>query len=158
MKKTMMLIVATALLGFGTAAADIMPMGRMPNCRMAGMQQQVALSDSQHVQIEKIQRKQWTLASAEHTALIKLNGELRIESLKARPDKQKIEQLAEEIGRHHATLARLKSSHLAETFSILTPEQRKNNEEMLYCPPMGGGGAGMRGGCGAQMQRGCGMM
>ena len=147
MKKRMMLIVTAALLGFGTAAADDMPMGRVPNCGMPGMQQQFALSDSQRVQMNKVQRKQYALAVAEHTELIKLNRELRIESLKASPDKNKINRIAEKIGEHHAAMARLKSSHLTEVSSILTPEQRNDNEEMLYCPPMGGG-FGMRGGCG----------
>jgi len=156
MKKRMMLIVTAALLGFGTAAADDMPMGRVPNCGMPGMQQPFELSDSQRVQMGKVQRKQWTLAAAEHRALIQLNRELRTESLKASPDKQKIEGITKKIGAHHAAMARLKSSHLAEVSSILTPEQRKNNEEMLYCPPMGGG-FGMRGGCDTGMQRGCGM-
>lgn len=159
MKKRMMLIVTAALLGFGTAAAATydMPMGRFPSCGMAGMQQQFELSDSQRVQMRKVQRKQWTLAAAERRALILLNRELRTESLKATPDKQKIEGITKKIGAHHAAMARLKSSHLAEVSSILTPEQRNDNEEMLYCPPMGGG-SGMRGGCGAGMQRGCGMM
>ncbi len=158
MKKTMMLIVTAVLLGFGTAAAatDDMPMGRMPNCGMPGMLQQSELSDSQRVQIYKVQREQWTLTATEHRELMRLNRELRIESLKASPDKHKIEQLAKKIGHHHATMALLKSSHLSKAALILNPEQRKNSEESLDCPPMGGG-YGMRGGCGAGMQRGCGM-
>jgi len=158
MKKRMMLVVTTALLGFGTAEAiaDNMPMGRAPNCGMPGMLQQSELSENQRVQMEKVQQKQCRLAAAEHRELIKLNEELRTESLKTTPDNSKIERLAEKIGQHHAAMARLKSSRLSEAASILTPEQRKNNEERVDCWPMGGG-FGMRGGCGAGMQWGCGM-
>ena len=80
-------------------------MGEGRPCRMNRFQERVGLNESQ-------------------SAKVSLNRELQNESFKGSPDKNKIDELSDKIGKKHAELARLKSNHLSELSSILTPAQR----------------------------------
>ncbi|MEI8033041.1 MAG: periplasmic heavy metal sensor [Chlorobiaceae bacterium] len=124
--------------------------GRGSRCGSLWMKERLGLNDTQSAEVEKLRQKHLREAGAEREKVIALNGELRAESLKPKPDKARIQRISERIGRQHATLARLKSSHMAELSSLLTPDQRKKLETATtYCGPgQGRGGYGRRGGCG----------
>ena len=107
--------------------------------RLEMMQEKLGLSKQQSTEIQQLMQKQFRLASKGHQELMGLNHKLQAESLKARPDKKVINTLSEEIGKEHAALARLKSNHLAEVASRLTPEQRSTMLSLMSSRPMRGG-------------------
>ena len=88
------------------------------------MKEVLGLNDTQSTKVKELREKQFSLVVAERKELVALNRELKSESFKVSPDRKKIEALAERIGKQHASLARLKSNHLSELASILTPAQR----------------------------------
>jgi Spy/CpxP family protein refolding chaperone len=114
------------------------PNGRGMNCGVSGMQQQLGLDERQSAEIEKLRQKHFTRMGAGRQELATLNGDLRIESLKSHPDKRKIERLSEQIGKKHALLARMKSSHIIEVASVLTPSQRSKMQKVMETRPMQG--------------------
>ncbi|MEI7708511.1 MAG: periplasmic heavy metal sensor [Chlorobium sp.] len=86
--------------------------------------EKLGLNESQSAKLKELREKQFSLVVAERKELVSLNRQLHDESFKESPDKNKIDELSEKIGKKHAALARLKSSHLSELASILTPAQR----------------------------------
>ncbi|MEI6757500.1 MAG: periplasmic heavy metal sensor [Chlorobium sp.] len=122
-----------------------MPGGRVQNCRIGIMQQQLGLNDKQSQQVVALQQKHFNSMAAERNGLQSLNIELQKESLKATPDRKKIEGLSEKIGKEHAKLARMRSSHIEEVASVLTPSQRDKMGAMFNSRPM-------RGNCGMRFQ------
>ncbi len=139
MKKTLMILTTALLLGVGAAsAAPNGPLGvgcfgqeRMPECRMDMMQDNLGLNDKQCEQMEEFQAKHFRLVSAEQRKLVTIERQLREESLKASPDAKQIDQLADKIGKQHTVLARLRSAHLSEMNSILTPAQRDSSMKTM---------------------------
>ncbi len=91
---------------------------------MKRLQERLGLNDSQSAKIKELREKQFSIVVAERKELVSLNRELHNESFKESPDKNKVDELSEKIGKKHAALARLKSSHLSELATILTPAQR----------------------------------
>ncbi len=174
MKKTMMLVLTTTLLGFGSIASaatdyrhcpdkelagcqtrsckapaddriahrqewqkrDSEPgqdarmhcnrssEGREEHFSMNGLQEQLGLSKRQSAQVKELREKQFSLVVAERKGLVALKRSLEEESLKTTPDQKKIDELTGKIGQKYASLAQLKSHHLTELVSILTPAQR----------------------------------
>lgn len=192
MKKTLMMVMAAGVLGFGTASAATdynrpsdndpatvqgtmcnppagcinngrnqwqqngrgmgpngpmqnmrRPDGRGMNCGITGLRQQLGLDERQSAEIEKLRQKHFTQMSAERQQLATLNGDLRIESLKTHPDRKKIDRLADQIGKKHTVLARMKSRHMEEVASILTSSQRDKMQKMMESRQMQGN-CGMR--------------
>ncbi|MEI7694844.1 MAG: periplasmic heavy metal sensor [Chlorobium sp.] len=142
MKKTMMVITASLLLGFGSATATACPNsgggfggrgGR--GCTAGMMEERLGLNDKQSEQVEELQANHFKKVSSERRKLATLEKELQAESLKAKQDKKKIDQLSEKIGKQHAALARLRSTHMAEVAAILTPEQRDSMRTMMDFRP-----------------------
>ena len=101
------------------------PEGRGAECRRHGLQERLGLNESQSAQVKELREKQFTLVIAERKELQALNQALQAESFKVNPDQNKIEELSGQIGKKHASLARLKSHHMSELASILTPAQRE---------------------------------
>ncbi len=142
MKRTLMILTSAVLLGFSTASADpnvqrgmgCLRGGRIPECRMDWMQDNLGLNDKQCEQMEEFQAKHFRLVSAEQRKLMTFERELQEESLKTTPDAKKIDLLAEKIGKQHATLARMRSAHVAEMNSILTPAQRDSSMKAMKNP------------------------
>ena len=99
-------------------------MGEGRPCRMNRFQERVGLNESQSAKVKELREKHFTLVVAERKELVSLNRELQNESFKGSPDKNIIDELSDKIGKKHAELARLKSNHLSELSSILTPAQR----------------------------------
>lgn len=117
------------------------PGGRWQNCGNYGMQERLGLNEKQSAQVQELQKKHVNVMIAEKEKLVVLNREIREESIKTHPDNKKIDVLSEKIGRVHATLARLKSNHLAELATILSPAQIEKMQPMM-------GHHQMRGNCG----------
>ena len=107
--------------------------------RLEMMQERLGLNRQQSEEIQKLMQKEISVSSREHQELMELNHKLQAESLKSRPDKKVINALSEKIGKQHTTLARLRSTHLAEVASVLTPEQRNTMLSMMSSRPMRGG-------------------
>jgi len=174
MKKTMMLVLTTTLLGFGSIASaatdyrncsdkefagrqerscqstakdrianrhecpnrlsELGPdargrfnrssEGRGGRCGMNGLEEQLGLSKHQSTQVKELREKQFTLVVAERKELAALKRELEEKSFTTTPDRKKIDELSDKIGQKYASLAKLKSNHLTELVSILTPAQR----------------------------------
>jgi Spy/CpxP family protein refolding chaperone len=174
MKKTMMLVLTTTLLGFGSIASaatdyrhcqDKEFTGRQerscqapakdritnrhespnrfpelgPDARgrcngsaevrgvrfgMNGLEQQLGLSKRQSTQVKEFREKQFTLVVAERKEIAALKRELEEKSFTTTPDRKRIDELSDKIGQKYASLAKLKSNHLSELVSILTPAQR----------------------------------
>jgi Spy/CpxP family protein refolding chaperone len=174
MKKKMMLVLTTTLLGFGSIASaatdynkssDKGPVGlqtrpckasaearvtcrqerqnkfselgpdargrfnRSPDAReehwrMNGLQERLGLSKHQSAQVKELREKQFSLVVAEKKELAALKRELEEKSFTTTPDRKKIDELSDKIGQKYASLAQLKSKHLTELVSILTPAQR----------------------------------
>ncbi len=99
--------------------------------RMNRWQERLGLNNSQTANIKELREKQFRLVVTERKELVALNRELRTESFKANPDKNKIDELSDRIGKKHASFARLKSSHLSELASILTPAQRDKMQTII---------------------------
>ncbi|MFZ4525816.1 MAG: Spy/CpxP family protein refolding chaperone [Chlorobium sp.] len=139
MKKTLMILTTALLLGFSSAsAAPNVPRGMgspwtggMPGCRMPIMQDNPGLNDKQCEQMEEFQAKHFRLVSAEQRKLMTFERELQEESLKATPDAKKIDQLAEKIGKQHTAIARIRSAHVTEMNSLLTPAQRDSSMKAM---------------------------
>ncbi len=91
---------------------------------MNGLQEQLGLSKRQSAQVKELREKQFSLVVAERKGLVALKRSLEEESLKTTPDQKKIDELTGKIGQKYASLAQLKSHHLTELVSILTPAQR----------------------------------
>jgi len=108
------------------------PEGKVVNCWIRGIQKQLGLNDTQSTQIEKLQQKHLTFITTEWQELTTLKSDLRIESLKIHSDREKIDRLSEKIGKQQATLARMKSRHLEEVASILTPAQRDKMQKLIH--------------------------
>ncbi len=148
MKKTLMILTAAMLLGVSSASADPnfqrgmgcpLP-GNIPECRMDMMQNNLGLNDRQCEQMEDLQAKHFRLVSAERRKLMTFERELRDESMKVAPDTKKIDLLSEKIGKQYTVLARLRSTHLTEMNSILTPAQRDSSMKAMKDPmPVHGG-------------------
>ncbi len=100
------------------------------NCGMNRMEESLGLNDSQSAKVKELREKQFALVIPEKKELVTLNQELQKESFKASPDKRKIDELSVAIGKKHTSLAQLKSSHLTELASILTPAQREKMQLM----------------------------
>lgn len=108
------------------------------NCRGTGINGQPGLTDRQSMQIEQLRQKYFDLAAKERQELTRLNRELRSASLNRHPDRKKIEQLAENIGRQHKTLALLNGTHMEELATILTLPQHETIQKMtVNCPTRG---------------------
>jgi len=105
--------------------------GRVPECGMSMMQDNLGLNDKQCEQMEEFQAKHFRLVSAEQRKLMTYERQLRDESLKANPDAKQIGLLAEKIGKQNAVLARLRSAHITEINSILTPAQRDSSMKAM---------------------------
>ncbi|MEI8186219.1 MAG: periplasmic heavy metal sensor [Chlorobiaceae bacterium] len=97
---------------------------REEQCRMTGMQERLGLTDTQTVKVKEMREKHFTLMVAEKKELAALNRELEEESFKTNPDRKKIDDLSDRIGKKDASLAKLRSTHFTELVSILTPPQR----------------------------------
>jgi len=146
MRKQLIMATAIMLMGFGSASAQNTlqrPMGaqRMGNIQDGrGMmaQDNLQLSDKQWETMDKLYIKHFRLISPEQRELMKLQRQLRAESILPTPDNKKIEQLAQHIGQKHEKLARLKSEHWQEMNAILTPAQRDSMRGMNMLPPMRG--------------------
>jgi Spy/CpxP family protein refolding chaperone len=100
------------------------PEGERCHRRGNRLQEKLGLNDSQRTKLKEIREKQFSFVVAERKELLSLNRELHAESFKESPDKNKIDELSDKIGKKHASLARLKSRHLSELASLLTPAQR----------------------------------
>jgi hypothetical protein len=174
MKKTMMLVLTTTLLGFGSIASattdysnssdkglaglqtrsckasaearityrherqnrfsELGPdargrfnkstEGRGERFRMNRLEERLGLSKQQSAQVKELREKQFTLVVAERKGLSALKRELEEKSFAIHPDKKRIDELSDKIGQKYASLAQLKSRHLTELVSILTPAQR----------------------------------
>ncbi len=98
--------------------------GREERCRINGLQERLGLNAHQSAQVKGLREKQFTLVVAEGKELVVFQRELEEESLKTTPDRKKVDELSDKIGQKHASLAKLKSNHLIELVSILTPAQR----------------------------------
>ncbi|MEI8102368.1 MAG: periplasmic heavy metal sensor [Chlorobium sp.] len=141
MKKTMMVITASLLFGFaGATAVTACPGamggggqggGRVHGCGAGMMEERLGLNDKQSEQVEELRANQYKKVSAERRKLAALERELQAESVKAKQDKKKIDQLSEKIGKQHAALARLQSNHMAEVSAILTPAQRDSMRTIM---------------------------
>ena len=92
---------------------------------MNGLEEQLGLSKRQIGQVKELREKQFTRVVAERKELASLQRELDERSFTTTPDRKRIDELSDKIGKKHASLAQLKSNHLAELVSILTPAQRK---------------------------------
>lgn len=112
------------------------PVGRGMNCGTGGLQQCLKLDERQNEQMEKLQKKHFERMATERQALTALNRDLRAESLKSHPDRKKVNQLSEKIGKKHAVLAREKSAHLTEVRAVLNASQRDEMQKMLERRPM----------------------
>jgi len=121
--------------------------GNWQNCGNPWMQERLGLNDKQSAQMQELHKKHFNTMIAEKEKLTALNGELRQESIKNHPDKKKIDVLSEKIGRLHANLAHLKSTHLAELATILSPAQIEKMQPMMG-PRQMRWNCGMRGNCG----------
>ncbi|NTW68322.1 MAG: periplasmic heavy metal sensor [Chlorobiaceae bacterium] len=115
------------------------------NCGPRGLQQQLGLNDRQSEQIEKLQQKHFERMAADRQELATLNRDLQSESLKSRPDRNKINQLSERIGTMHAARAKEKSTHMMEVAAVLNSSQRNEMQKMMDNRPM-------RGNCGSRCQ------
>ena len=91
---------------------------------MNGLEEQLGLSKHQSTQVKELREKQFTLVVAERKELAALKRELEEKSFTTTPDRKKIDELSDKIGQKYASLAKLKSNHLTELVSILTPAQR----------------------------------
>ncbi|MCX6179082.1 MAG: hypothetical protein NT163_06940 [Chlorobiales bacterium] len=98
--------------------------GRGQYRRINGLQERLGLNESQSAKVKELREKQFTLVVAERKEIVALNRELQKESFKTSPNQKKLEELSDKIGKKHALLAHLKSKHLTELASILTPAQR----------------------------------
>ena len=98
--------------------------GEGRHSRINRWKERLGLNDSQIAKLKELREKQFSLVVAERKELVSLNRELQNESFKGSPDKNIIDELSDKIGKKHAELARLKSNHLSELSSILTPAQR----------------------------------
>jgi len=87
------------------------------------LKEALGLNSRQEARLSELQRLHFEKASAERQALFGLQRELRVESMKQRPDGQRISDLSEQIGRKHAALARMRSLHLQEIASVLDRRQ-----------------------------------
>jgi Spy/CpxP family protein refolding chaperone len=92
-------------------------------CRSEVIKETLGISDAQQKKLDELRQKQFATASKERSQLFSLRQEIRNESLKKNPDGRKIAMLSEKIGTVHTGLARIRSSHLQEMASILTPDQ-----------------------------------
>ena len=99
--------------------------GRGYHGRMNGLEEQLGLSKRQSAQVKELREKQFTLVVAAKKELAVLQRELEERSSTTTPDRKRINELSDKIGQKYASLAQLKSNHLAELVSILTPAQRK---------------------------------
>jgi Spy/CpxP family protein refolding chaperone len=151
MKKTMMMLTTAVLLGFGTASAAPWCSsmsggfgGRGHGYGVIMMEERLGLSDQQSEKVEELQSNQFRKVSAERRALAALERDLQSESLKAKVDNKKIDQLSEKIGKRYAALVRLRSAHIAEVAAILTPTQRDSMRSMMGSRPMRGSGMMMQ--------------
>ena len=173
MKKTMMLVLTTTLLGFGSIASAATDYRNCPDkdagrqersCQapakdrianrhehsnrfpelgpdargrfnrssegrgvrfgMNGLAEQLGLSKRQSTQVTELREKQFTLVVAERKGIAALKRELEEKSFSTSPDRKRIDELSDKIGQKYASLAKLKSNHLSELVSILTPAQR----------------------------------
>ncbi len=123
------------------------PKGAGGNWQNCGMQERLGLNDKQSAQVQELHKKHFNTMIAEKEKLAALNGELREESVKNHPDKKKIDAVSEKIGRLHTNLARLKSTHLTELATILSPAQIEKMQPMMGHRQMRGN-CGTRGNCG----------
>ena len=114
------------------------PRGRWQNCGPNGMHERLGLNDKQSAQVQELRKKHFNVMMTEREKLVALNRELRDESIKTHPDNKKIDGLSEKIGKLHETLARMKSTHLAELASILSPAQLEKMQTRMDCRPMRG--------------------
>ncbi len=105
--------------------------GRWQNCRANGMQEQLGLNEKQNAQVQELHKKHFNVMMAEKEKLAALNSELREESIKKNPDEKKINGISEKIGRLHEKLARIKSNHLTELATILSPAQIEKMQSMM---------------------------
>jgi len=143
MKKSVMIVATALMLGFSTASAepmcgnscDMRGVGRGHGCGSAMMEERLGLNDKQIEKVEELQSNQFRKVSAERRKLVALERELHAESLKNPADNKKIDQLSEQIGKHSAALARLKSSHMTEVAALLTPAQLDSMRTMMDCKP-----------------------
>jgi Spy/CpxP family protein refolding chaperone len=106
------------------------------NCSITDLRQHLGLGNREAAEIEKLRDKHFTLMRQEHQELATLQDDLRLESLKNNPDKNKIEDLAVKIGNKHTAIARLQSTHIKEVSSVLTPAQRDKMQKFMADGPM----------------------
>jgi Spy/CpxP family protein refolding chaperone len=122
-----------------TSAKKMSPTcGGMMNCGITGMAEPPGLNESQSARIEQLRQKQFAIAATEREELTRLHHDLCRESLNSHPDKRKIEQIADRIGKQHTALALLQSAHMEEIASILSPSQRESIQNMPACHPASG--------------------
>jgi len=150
MKKTLVVLAASAvLLGFNSAsAAPGCPMGLLggrggAGCGVAMMDERLGLDEKQSEKMDELQSVHFRKVSAERRKLSAMERELQTESLKAKPEKKKIDLLSEKIGKQHAALVRLRSAQMSEVAAILTPSQLDSMRAMMDEWPMRGGRGGM---------------
>ena len=98
--------------------------GRGVRFGMNGLAEQLGLSKRQSTQVTELREKQFTLVVAERKGFAVLKRELEEKSFSTTPDRKRIDELSDKIGQKYASLAKLKSNHLSELVSILTPAQR----------------------------------
>lgn len=91
---------------------------------MNGLEEKLGLSKRQSAQVKELREKQFTVVVAERKELVALRKELEEKSFTINPDRKTIDELSVKIGQKYASLAQLKSRHLTELVSILTPAQR----------------------------------
>ena len=92
---------------------------------------QLALSESQTASFSKLRQEHFLKVRPEMQAIAVLKKQLIDESLKEKPDVQKIEQLAATIGSHQALIERELALHFHELSKVCKPEQRDLLKEML---------------------------
>lgn len=110
--------------------------GRGNHGRMNGLEERLGLSKRQIAQVKELREKQFSLVVTERKELAVLQRELEKKSFSITPDRKKIDELSDKIGKKNAALAQLKSNHLAELVSILTPAQRTKLQTMRDARPL----------------------
>jgi Spy/CpxP family protein refolding chaperone len=87
------------------------------------MKQVLRLSESQEAKLTELRQNFFQESKPVRVELGNLMHDLTDESVRKRPDERKIADLTEKIGRQHARLATLESSHLRDLATVLDHRQ-----------------------------------
>lgn len=107
--------------------------GRGPDARFARqdmrqnmrqkIKQALELSDSQEAKMIDLRRDFYQESQPVRQSLRSLNRDLALESVKQSPDKRRISNLTQRIGREHVRLAQLESRNLRKLATVLDARQ-----------------------------------